>query len=109
MWQFLHVINIVIHCYFVMCCQVRVILERLVRRCGVEPVAAACPAGDQKLLSHIRKQQNRKERRKAAQGSQAGSQVRKKFVLVGSLCWWFEFVLEGGEGVCIGVWPLPVL
>jgi len=76
-----------------MCCQVRVILERLVRRCGVEPVAAACPAGDQKLLSHIRKQQNRKERRKAAQGSQAGSQVRKKFVLVGSLCWWFEFAV----------------
>eukprot|EP00775_Hariotina_reticulata_P011429 gene11429-11575_t len=57
--------------------KVRVILERLVRRCGVEPVAAACPAGDQKLLSHIRKQQNRKERRRAM-GSEGGSQEDAK-------------------------------
>lgn len=59
-----------------MCCvyvQIRVIIERLVRRCGVEPVAAACPAGDVKLMTHIRKQQARKERRRG--GSEAGSQV----------------------------------
>jgi hypothetical protein len=53
--------------------QIRVIIERLVRRCGVEPVAAACPAGDVKLMTHIRKQQARKERRRG--GSEAGSQV----------------------------------
>lgn len=64
--------------------QVRVIIERLVRRCGVEPVAAACPPGDAKLLAHIRKQQSRKERRRAA--SEAGSQVRTG-VMGGVLCW----------------------
>lgn len=53
--------------------QIRVIIERLVRRCGVEPVAAACPPDDYKLMAHIRKQQSRKERRRA--GSEAGSQV----------------------------------
>jgi hypothetical protein len=55
--------------------QIRVIVERLVRRCGYEAVAAACPPGDAKLLSHIRKQTSRKERRKAM-GSEGGSQVR---------------------------------
>ena len=54
--------------------QIRVIMERLVRRCGVEPLAAACPPGDAKLLAHIRKQNSRKERKKAA-GSEAGSEV----------------------------------
>lgn len=49
-------------------------MERLVRRCGTEPVAAACPPGDAKLMAHIRKQNSRKERRKAA-GSEAGSEV----------------------------------
>jgi hypothetical protein len=57
-------------------CQIRVIVERLVRRCGYEAVAAACPPGDAKLLSHIRKQTSRKERRKAM-GSEGGSQVRR--------------------------------
>jgi ribosomal RNA-processing protein 12 len=52
-----------------------VIVERLVRRCGYEAVAAACPPGDAKLLSHVRKQTSRKERRKAM-GSEGGSQVR---------------------------------
>jgi ribosomal RNA-processing protein 12 len=50
-----------------------VIIERLVRRCGVEPVAAACPQDDYRLMTHIRKQQSRKERRRA--GSEVGSQV----------------------------------
>eukprot|EP00878_Enallax_costatus_P038953 GHUV01044457.1.p1 GENE.GHUV01044457.1~~GHUV01044457.1.p1 ORF type:complete len:407 (+),score=82.08 GHUV01044457.1:595-1815(+) len=54
--------------------KIRVIMERLVRRCGVEPVAAACPPGDAKLLAHIRKQNSRKERKKAA-GSEAGSEA----------------------------------
>lgn len=56
--------------------QIRVIVERLVRRCGYEAVAAACPPGDAKLMSHIRKQASRKERRKAM-GSEGGSQVRR--------------------------------
>ncbi|WIA12282.1 hypothetical protein OEZ85_012341 [Tetradesmus obliquus] len=54
--------------------KIRVIVERLVRRCGYEAVASACPPGDAKLLSHIRKQASRKERRKA-QGSEGGSQA----------------------------------
>jgi hypothetical protein len=59
--------------------QIRVIVERLVRRCGYEAVAAACPPGDAKLMSHIRKQTSRKERRKAM-GSEGGSQVRVTFM-----------------------------
>jgi ribosomal RNA-processing protein 12 len=54
--------------------KVRTVLERLVRRCGVEAVAAATPEGDARLLIHIRKQQARKERRRS--GSVGGSQVR---------------------------------
>lgn len=51
----------------------RAIVERLSRRCGADAVAAACPASDTRLVAHIRKQQSRKERRRA--GSQAGSEV----------------------------------
>ena len=53
--------------------QVRVIVERLARRCGYEAVAGAMPPGDKRLLSHIRKEVLRKQRTRA---SQAGSQVR---------------------------------
>ena len=53
--------------------KVRAVLERLVRRCGAEAVAAATPAGDVRLLAHIRKQRARKERQRS--GSMAGSQV----------------------------------
>lgn len=49
-------------------------MERLVRRCGVDAVADACPPGDAKLLVHIRKQNTRKEKKKAA-GSEAGTEV----------------------------------
>ena len=42
--------------------KVRVIIERLVRRCGFESVAAHMPEGDTKLLNHIRKQHSRKSR-----------------------------------------------
>ncbi|GBF99810.1 hypothetical protein Rsub_12563 [Raphidocelis subcapitata] len=50
----------------------RAIVERLVRRCGQDAVAAACPDGDSRLISHIRKQNARKERRRG--GSEAGSE-----------------------------------
>jgi ribosomal RNA-processing protein 12 len=60
--------------------QIRVVVERLVRRCGYEAVAAACPPGDAKLMSHIRKQTSRKERRKAM-GSEGGSQVGSNTVV----------------------------
>jgi hypothetical protein len=53
--------------------KVRLILEKLVRRCGVEAVAAVTPAQDARLLVHIRKQAAAKERRRAA--SRSGSQV----------------------------------
>lgn len=55
--------------------KVRVIVERLARRCGFEAMAAAMPAGDMRLLSHIRKEHARKVKRKSA--SRAGSEVRQ--------------------------------
>jgi hypothetical protein len=60
----------------------RAIVERLVRRCGVEAVQAACPDGDARLVSHIRKQNNRRERRRG--GSEAGgSEVRGGYLAGG--------------------------
>ena len=52
--------------------QVRVIVERLARRCGYDAVAAAMPQGDKRLLSHIQKEMLRKKRTQ----SRAGSEVR---------------------------------
>ena len=45
--------------------KVRGIVERLVRRCGLDAVAAAFPPGDSKLLTHIRRQRSRRERLRA--------------------------------------------
>ncbi len=53
--------------------QVRVIVERLVRRLDYETVAEHIPEADRKLLTHIRKEQQRKQR-KGGQ-SEEGSQV----------------------------------
>ena len=36
--------------------QIRIVVERLSRRCGFEAMAAAMPAADAKLLTHIRKE-----------------------------------------------------
>ncbi|PNW69821.1 hypothetical protein CHLRE_19g751197v5 [Chlamydomonas reinhardtii] len=55
--------------------KVRVIVERLARRCGFDAVAAVMPAGDAKLLAHIRKEAAKKQRRKGAGGSQGGSEA----------------------------------
>jgi len=53
--------------------QVRVIVERLARRCGYDAVAAAIPEAHRKLLTHIRKERVRKDGRRH---SEAGSEVR---------------------------------
>ena len=42
----------------------RVIVERLARRCGYDAVAGAIPESDRKLLVHIRKERTKKESRK---------------------------------------------
>ena len=55
----------------VRCIQVRIIVERLAKKCGFAEVDKHIPEAHKKLLTHIRKQTNRKERRK----SEAGSQV----------------------------------
>jgi len=49
---------------------VRTIVERLARRCGYDAVAAAMPAGDKRLLQHIRRETLRKQRLRADVGSQ---------------------------------------
>lgn len=54
--------------------KVRVIVERLARRAGFDAMAAAMPPGDMRLLSHIRKEHTRKQKRRDA--SRAGSEVR---------------------------------
>ena len=43
--------------------QVRVIVERLVRRLDYATVAEHLPENDRKLLTHIRKEQQRKSRK----------------------------------------------
>jgi len=65
-------------------------VERLVRRCGIEAVQAACPEGDARLVSHIRKQNARKEKRRAG-GSEAGGSEVSLGGAVLCLCvagWW---------------------
>ncbi len=47
------------------------IVERLARRCGFDEVAKYIPESDTRLLTHIRKQHNRKQRRKG--GSEVSS------------------------------------
>lgn len=44
--------------------KVRVILERLARRCGFEALEGAVPEAHRALLTHIRKQHHRKERKR---------------------------------------------
>ncbi|GFR52360.1 hypothetical protein Agub_g14918 [Astrephomene gubernaculifera] len=53
--------------------KVRVIVERLARRCGFEALASVMPPSESRLLAHIRKEAAKKQRRKA--GSQAGSEA----------------------------------
>mmetsp|Transcript_19672 Transcript_19672/g.54892 ORF Transcript_19672/g.54892 Transcript_19672/m.54892 type:complete len:1497 (+) Transcript_19672:183-4673(+) len=48
--------------------KVRVIIERLARRCGFEAVAKHIPPSDARLLTHIRKAVNRKARQRAGEG-----------------------------------------
>lgn len=51
--------------------KVRAVVERLVRRCGYEAVAAHAPGEHAALVVHIRREQGREEKRKRA-GSHAG-------------------------------------
>lgn len=51
--------------------QIKVIFERLVRRCGYEAVAAVTPPAHQKLITNIRKTRDRLEKKKRE--SEAGS------------------------------------
>lgn len=48
--------------------KVKHILERMIRRFGVEAVEKACPEEDKKLISNIRKTRDRRKRRKEAGG-----------------------------------------
>lgn len=61
--------------HHVECLQVRMIVERLVRRLGYDTVADCIPEDDRKLLTHIRKDQARKQKKKgeSPDGSMVGS------------------------------------
>lgn len=50
--------------------KVRMILERLARRCGFDALEAAIPESHRALFTHIRKQNNRRERKKNEWASQ---------------------------------------
>lgn len=54
-------------------------MERLVRRLDYETVAEHLPEGDRKLLTHIRKEQQRKAKKGQ---SEAGSEVILTIVLL---------------------------
>ena len=64
------------------------IVERLARRCGYDAVAGAMPAGDKRLLIHIRRENLRKQRLRS---SEAGSQVRHPKHLS---TLWIEFMVH---------------
>ncbi|GIL64267.1 hypothetical protein Vafri_18268 [Volvox africanus] len=55
--------------------KVRLIVERLARRCGFDAISAAMPPSDSKLLAHIRKEEAKRKRRKHGGGSEAGSEA----------------------------------
>ncbi|KAI9797500.1 MAG: hypothetical protein M1835_000056 [Candelina submexicana] len=59
--------------------RVKNIVERMIRRFGVEAVEKWCPEADKKLISNIRKARERRKRRKVAGGDdQAEPNVGKK-------------------------------
>ncbi|PSC74246.1 ARM repeat superfamily [Micractinium conductrix] len=62
--------------------KVRWIVEKLAKRCGFEAVAAHMPEEHAKLLTHIRKENNRVQRRRSEAGSQMdvdeGDEVRSR-------------------------------
>lgn len=60
----------------------RVIVERLARKCGYDAVAGAMPPGDKRLLIHIRRENLRKQRLRS---DEAGSQVGSHQVPVDAL------------------------
>ncbi len=52
-------------------------MEKLAKRCGFEVVAQHMPEAHMKLLSHIRKENNRREARRSVSGSQVSVTPRK--------------------------------
>ncbi|KAI9697279.1 MAG: hypothetical protein M1836_004843 [Candelina mexicana] len=59
--------------------RVKNIVERMIRRFGVEVVEKWCPEADKKLISNIRKTRERRKRRKVAGGDdKAEADARKK-------------------------------
>jgi ribosomal RNA-processing protein 12 len=57
---------------------VRLIVEKLARRCGFDAVEAAMPEGDAKLLTHIRKERAHKAAKRAGA---AATEVRRSAVI----------------------------
>ena len=51
--------------FWTVCLKVRLIVEKLARRCGFDVVEAAMPEGDAKLLTHIRKERAHKAAKRA--------------------------------------------
>lgn len=58
-------------------------MERLVRRCGYDAVAAKMPEGDMRLLTHIRKEAARRNRLKKGR---VGPRVMPVDVTLGYKC-----------------------
>ena len=55
----------------------RLIVEKLARRCGFDAVEAAMPEGDTKLLTHIRKERAHKAAKRAGA---AATEVQRRAV-----------------------------
>lgn len=56
----------------------RLIVEKLARRCGFDAVEAAMPESDTKLLTHIRKERTHRAAKKAADA--AATEVKRDLV-----------------------------
>ncbi|KAK9815144.1 hypothetical protein WJX73_008694 [Symbiochloris irregularis] len=76
--------------------KVRGVVERLVRRCGFDAVAAAFPHGDSKLLSHIQKMRGRRERSKGGE-SKEGTLDGRTLMTKGGSTWGGTSKMLGGS------------
>lgn len=89
--------------------QVRIILERLAKRCGFDALEAAIPASHHPLFTHIRKENSRRERKRSVLSSEmdgfdedaktlrtsAGYTTKTRRTAIGSA--WNSDVFEIGE------------
>lgn len=84
--------------------KVRVIVERLSRRCGFDAVSEAMPASDTRLLTHIRKEHARKQRRREDEAMSVASKATKSSMARTARAseWDASKIFSDGRGTSVG-------